>query len=216
MAYSWWEALRKHRRNRCEGTLRMTVCDQSSWWEEAPIWEILSCTMPRSKQQLQYFIETLWAPRSSSLVKTLQIHMEFIQYYNVSWYATLPWVEWKLTTVTDPYLWLHIFILAHVFILFHQCPVKSKCWLFTQFSSTSFQDLLLIVQEYCSVIFVTVSDLFITTCFAKLFDCYLLTVCNKHNTRFTCFNAYLHHHPLPASITNVDEAFLIVSLKYSK
>lgn len=38
----------------------------------------------------------------------------------------------------------------------------------------------------------------------------------KHSTHFTAFNAYLDHHPLPVSITNIDAAFLIVSLKYSK
>lgn len=52
--------------------------------------------------------------------------------------------------------------------------------------------------------------------FCKIFDCCLLTVFNKHNKHFTAFNAYLHHYPLPASITNVDAGFLIASFKYSK
>lgn len=76
----------------------------------------------------------------------------------------------KLTPVTDPCLRLHVFILTHVFIFFHQRPVKNKCFLLTQFSNTSFQDLLLIVQEHCSVIFVTVSGSFIARHLSKLYD----------------------------------------------
>lgn len=52
--------------------------------------------------------------------------------------------------------------------------------------------------------------------FCRTIDWYLLMVCNKHNTHFTAFNAYLCHHPLPSSITNVDAAFSIGSLKHSK
>lgn len=59
----------KKTHNSCEGTLRMTAWDQSNWWEAASIWEIFLCTMQRPKQQLQYFRETLWAPRNSSLIK---------------------------------------------------------------------------------------------------------------------------------------------------
>lgn len=66
-----------------------------------------------------------------------------------------------------------------------------------------FQDFFVLAKEYCSLIYITASGLFVAMCSERLFDQCRLVVLNLHSTHFTASTAYLQHHPLPASVNNV-------------
>lgn len=164
--------------------------------------------MPRTTHQLQHFTQTKKGELSKNSTDAHGIHVKVV-------HGTPRLHGWnenshQLQTPAFGSVFVYLLMFSYSFIREKQTLTA------TQFSNTSFQDLWLTAREYCSVVFVTLGGLFVTMHFAKLFDRCLLTVFNKHNTHFTAFSAYLHHHTLHASVISVEAVFSIVSLKHSK